>query len=310
MAKIAGTELEVFPLCLGGNVFGWTADERESIAVLDRYIEVGGNFIDTADLYGAGESESILGRWMLRRANRDFLVIATKVGMAAGFEGLSPSTIRGALDASLRRLQTEHVDLYYAHRDDPDTPLEETLEAFDGLIAAGKVSHVAASNYSAPRLARALEIANREGFARFVALQPQYNLVERSEYEGELAQVCAREGLSCVPYFALARGFLTGKYRPGQPVPGGPRAAGASAYLADPRGVAVLEALDAAATAHDTTVGAVALAWLLAQPSVLAPIASARTPEQLSALLPMADLTLSDAELARLGAAGAYVGAP
>jgi aryl-alcohol dehydrogenase (NADP+) len=304
MRRIAGTDLDVFPLCLGGNVFGWTADERESVAVLDRYIEVGGNFIDTADLYAGGESEAIVGRWMLARANRDWLVIATKVGMAAGYEGLSAANIRAAADESLRRLQTEHIDLYYAHRDDPDTPIEETLEAFDGLVRAGKVSHVGASNYTAPRLAEALGVADRRGFARFVALQPHYNLVERREYESELGDLVAREGLACLPYFALARGFLTGKYRPDGSTVDGPRASGARAYL-DARGTAVLEALDAVAAAHATTVAAVALAWLLAQPTVTAPIASARTPEQLTALLPMTELSLTADELDRLAVASA-----
>ncbi len=299
MRRIPGTELDVFPLCLGGNVFGWTADERESVAVLDRYIEVGGNFIDTADMYAGGESEAILGRWMLARANRDWLVVATKVGMASGLEGLAPATIRAAADGSLKRLQTEHIDLYYAHRDDPDTPLEETLGAFDELVRAGKVSHIGASNYGAPRLAAALAVSDREGYARFVAVQPHYNLVERREYESDLAGLCARENLGCLPYFALARGFLTGKYAPGVVVDS-PRAARAGAYLDAPRGIAVLEALDDVAKAHGTTVAAVALAWLLAQPTVTAPIASARTPEQLTGLLPMAELELSEADVARL----------
>lgn len=299
MRRIPGTDLDVFPLCLGGNVFGWTADERESVDVLDRYIEVGGNFIDTADMYGGGESEAILGRWMLKRANRDWLVIATKVGMAPGFEGLGAANIRAAADRSLRRLQTEHLDLYYAHQDDPETPLEETLEAFDGLVRAGKVTHIAASNYTAPRLAQALAISDREGFGRFAVLQPHYNLVERGDYEGDLADLCAREGIGCLPYFALARGFLTGKYRPGAPTPEGPRSARASSYLAG-RGGGVLEALDDIAVSHATTVAAVALAWLAAQPTVVAPIASARTPGQLTGLLPMTELELTEAELGLL----------
>jgi aryl-alcohol dehydrogenase-like predicted oxidoreductase len=302
--RIPGTDLDVFPLCLGGNVFGWTADERESVAVLDRYIEVGGNFIDTADMYAGSESETIIGRWMLARANRDWLVIATKVGMAPGLSGLGGATIRAAAEASLKRLQVEHIDLYYAHRDDPGTPLEETLGAFDELVRSGKVSHVAASNYSAPRLAQALAIADREGYARFVGVQPHYNLVERGGYEGDLADLCGREGLACFPYFALARGFLTGKYRPGEPAPAGPRASGASAYL-DRRGLAVLAALDEIAATRGTTVGAVSLAWLAAQPTVVAPIASARTPAQLTGLLPMAELGLSAGELERLDVASA-----
>ncbi|MGI8800729.1 MAG: aldo/keto reductase [Solirubrobacteraceae bacterium] len=301
MRRIEGTDLDVFPLCLGGNVFGWTADERESVAVLDRYIEVGGNFLDTADMYGGGESEAIIGRWMLARANRDWLVIATKMGMAPDLQGLSAATIHTAVDRSLTRLQTEHIDLYYAHRDDPDTPLEETLEAFDGLVRAGKVSHVAASNYGAPRLAEALEISRREGLTRFVAVQPHYNLLERARYEGELAGLVAGEHLACFPYFSLARGFLTGKYRPDAPAVESARAAGASAYL-DERGVAVLGVLDAVAAAHGTTVAAVALAWLLAQPTVTAPIASARTPAQLTGLLKMTELELDEAEVAALSA--------
>ncbi len=301
MRRIPGTELDVFPLCLGGNVFGWTADERESVAVLDRYIEVGGNFIDTADMYAGGESEAIIGRWMLARANRDWLVIATKVGMAPGLEGLAPATIRAAVDGSLKRLQTEHIDLYYAHRDDPDTPLEETLGAFDELVRAGKVSHIGASNYGAPRLASALETSDRAGYARFVALQPHYNLVERSGYERELVGLCERENLGCLPYFALAKGFLTGKYVEGAVVDS-PRAGRAREYL-DERGVAVLEALDGVARARGTTVAAVALAWLLAQPTVTAPIASARSPEQLTGLLPMSELELSAEELGRLTSA-------
>lgn len=302
MRRIGGTDLEVFELCLGGNVFGWTADERESVAVLDRYIEVGGNFIDTADLYASGESEAIIGRWMLARANRDWLVIATKVGMAAGFQGLSRATILAAADRSLRRLQAEHIDLYYAHRDDGETPLEETLGAFDELVRSGKVSHVGLSNYAAPRLAAALEIADREGFARPVVVQPHYNLMERRAYEGELRDLCAREGLACVPYFALARGFLTGKYRPGGVAVDSPRATGARAYL-DARGLRVLEALDAIAAARGTTVAAVALAWLAGAATVVTPIASARTPAQLTELLAMADLELSAAERERLTAA-------
>jgi aryl-alcohol dehydrogenase-like predicted oxidoreductase len=299
--KIDGTDLEVFPLCLGGNVFGWTADERASVDVLDRYIEVGGNFIDTADMYAGGESEAIIGRWMLARANRDWLVIATKVGMAPGFADLRPATIRASADRSLGRLQTDHIDLYYAHRDDPSTPVAETLGAFDELVRAGKVSHIGASNYGAPRLAEALEISDREGCARFVALQPHYNLMERDGYEGEIRDLCAREGLACLPYFALAKGFLTGKYRPGAPAVEGPRAERAGAY-ADERGIAVLAVLDEVAEAHGTTVAAVALAWLAAQPTVAAPIASARTPEQLTELLTMAELELSVAELERLAA--------
>ncbi|MBV9491274.1 MAG: aldo/keto reductase, partial [Verrucomicrobia bacterium] len=221
MAKIGSTDLDVFPLALGGNVFGWTANEQESAAVLDAYVAAGGNFIDTADMYSewapgnsGGESEAIIGRWMKARGNRDRVSIATKVGKLSRLSGLSAKTIRIGAEASLQRLQTDRIDLYYAHADDPETPLEETLGAFDALVREGKVRYIGASNYTAPRLAEALAVSKRHGFARFVALQQHYNLMERREYEGELATVVQREGLSSVPYFALAKGFLTGKYRP------------------------------------------------------------------------------------------------
>ncbi len=310
MTKIGTTALDVFPLCLGGNVFGWTADEAQSFAVLDAYAAAGGNFVDTADVYSAwvpghsgGESETILGRWMAARGNRDRIVVATKVGMLAGLTGLSPKTIRAAAEASLRRLRTDRIDLYYAHRDDPGTPLEETLAAFDALVREGKVRHVAASNYAAPRLAEALSISRRSGLASFVALQPNYNLVHRDEYEGDLAALCAREGLACFPYYALASGFLSGKYRPGAKVESA-RAGGASKHL-DAKGVRVLAALDAVAAGRGTAVSTVALAWLLDRPAVVAPIASARTPEQLAELLPAVSLRLTADEMRRLSEASA-----
>jgi aryl-alcohol dehydrogenase-like predicted oxidoreductase len=299
MQKIAGTELEVSPLCLGGNVFGWTADETASFAILDAYTEAGGNFVDTADRYAGNESERIIGRWLARRGRRDDIVIATKVGMAPDMEGLSAETIRAAAEGSLKRLGVDHIDLYYAHVDDPDTPLEETLGAFDALVRAGKVRHIAASNYGAPRLGEALMISDREGLARYAALQPHYNLVERDSFEGDLAALCVREHIAAMPYFGLAKGFLTGKYRPGGQEGDSPRAERARAYL-DDRGLAVLGALDEVAAAHDTTQAAVALAWLLARPAVVSPIASARSVEQLADLLPMADLRLTEDEVNRL----------
>ena len=309
MAKISTTDLDVFPLALGGNVFGWTANQEESFAVLDAYAAAGGNFIDTADMYSAwapgnsgGESETIIGRWMKARGNRDRMIIGTKVGMLEPLSGLSANTIPVAAEQSLGRLQTDRIDLYYAHKDDPKTPLEETLGAFDTLVREGKVRYIAASNYTAPRLAEALDVSKRRGFARFVALQPHYNLVERKEYEGELAEVVRREGLSAIPYFALAKGFLTGKYRPGTPEVKSARAAGASAYLNE-RGLKVLAALDEVAGAHHTTVAAVALAWLVAQPPVVAPIASARTTAQLADILRFVELRLSKEELRKLSAA-------
>ncbi len=303
------TDLQVFPLCLGGNVFGWTADEKTSFAVLDAYAAAGGNFIDTADSYSAwapgnsgGESETIIGRWLCSRGNRDRIVVATKVGRLPARKGLHAETIRAAAEDSLRRLGTDWIDLYYAHGDDdPSIPLEETLGAFDELVRAGKVRYVAASNYEAPRLAQALATSEREGLVAFSAVQPHYNLMER-EYERELAPLCAEKGLPCLPYFALARGFLTGKYRPGGPPVASPRAAGVAEYL-DARGEAVLAALDEVAAAHGTSQAAVALAWLRAQPTVLAPIASATSAEQLAELLASVELALGAGELERLDAA-------
>ena len=305
---LGSTGIAVSPLCLGGNVFGWTADEEGSAAVLDAYVTAGGNFIDTADGYGnwvegnpRGMSERIIGRWMAMRGNRDELVIATKVGRAQGMRGLAAETIRTGAEESLERLGTDRIDLYYAHADDPETPLEETMAAFDALVREGKVLNVAASNYTAPRLAEALRVSEREGLARYVALQPEYNLVSRSEYEGDLQELCVAEGLACMPYYALASGFLTGKYRAGGPDVESARAESARKHL--DRAGHVLAVLDEVAAAHSTTVSAVALAWLLAQPGVTAPIASARTPEQLAELLPMAALELSGEELGRLSAA-------
>jgi aryl-alcohol dehydrogenase-like predicted oxidoreductase len=309
---IPGTDLEISEICLGGNVFGWTADRDASFAVLDAFLDGGGNFIDTADSYSAfvpgnsgGESETAIGEWLAAHPGaREQVVIATKVGKHPDFMGLAPENIRAAADASLARLGTDHIDLYYAHEDDPNTPIEDTLAAFAALIEAGKVRHVAASNYSAPRLAEALEIAEREGLPRYVALQPQYSLVERGAYEGALMELCEREGLACIPYWGLARGFLTGKYRPGGPDVDSPRAAGAAAYLNE-RGIAVLEALDEVAAAHNAEVATVALVWLLGQRTVIAPIASARNVEQLAPLLAVPGLELSADELQRLTSASA-----
>jgi aryl-alcohol dehydrogenase-like predicted oxidoreductase len=307
MTKLGTSDLEVSRLCLGGNVFGWTADEETSFAVLDGYARAGGNFVDTADSYSAwveghsgGESETIIGRWLRSRGNRDGMVVATKVGMLPGADDLKAATVERAAEDSLRRLGVDHIDLYYAHQDDPDTPQEETLAAFDRLVRAGKVRHVAASNYTAGRLTSALAVSEREGFAKFVALQQAYNLVDRS-YEGELSRAVADHGLSSAPYWGLAKGFLTGKYRPGVAVESA-RAAGASKYL-DERGLRILDAVDEVAGNHGTTQAAVALAWLAEQPTVAAPIASARTAEQLADLVPALDLELKADEIAALSAA-------
>jgi aryl-alcohol dehydrogenase-like predicted oxidoreductase len=302
MANLGTTELDVFRLCLGGNVFGWTADEAESFAVLDAYAAAGGNFIDTADTYtrpNMGVSETIIGRWMAARGNRDDLVLATKVGSDGG---LSARNVREHAEGSLERLQTDRIDLYYSHKDDLDTPVEETLRAFDELVRDGKVRHIAASNLSGERLKESLDVSWREGLAEYVALQPHYNLMERERYEREYAPIVAEHNLACLPYYGLAKGFLTGKYRAGGPEVDSPRAAGALAYL-DARGERVLEALDEVAAGRAATVAAVALAWLSAQPGVVAPIASARSVEQLEALLPAVGLKLTDSELALLSGA-------
>ncbi len=307
MTLIPGTDLDVFDLCLGGNVFGWTADREASFAVLDAYAAAGGNFIDTADVYMArapgnsgGESETIIGEWMAARDNRDAILIATKVGKLAGLDNLRAETIRRAADASLGRLGVDRIDLYYAHFDDTETPLAETLGAFGELIDAGKVRAIAASNYSGARLTEALETAAREGLPRYVALQPHYNLMERA-YESDQRAVCAREDVACFPFYGLARGFLTGKYRPAGEDVDSPRAEAAKKYL-DKRGERMLAALDEIAAAHDAEPAAVSIAWLRQQDTVLSPIASARDTEQLKPLLASVSLTLSDDELGRLTA--------
>ena len=309
MARIGTTDLDVLPLNLGGNVFGWTADEAASFAVLDAFTEGGGSFVDTADVYSqwalgnrGGESEEVIGRWMAARGNRPDVVVATKVGKLESHLGTSRTVVREAIDASLKRLGTDYVDLYYAHADDPGTPLEETVAALGEVVAAGKARYVAASNFSAERLAEALRIADELGVARFVALQPHYNLVHRHEYEGPLAELAVREGLGVLPYSSLASGFLTGKYRDGGPAVDSPRAGSAARHL-DDRGRRVLAALDEVAAAHGTSVTAVSLAWLRVQPGVVAPIASARSTAQLPDLLAGARLELTTDELDALSAA-------
>ncbi|MEU3111053.1 aldo/keto reductase [Streptomyces albidoflavus] len=311
LRPLGNSDLDVFPLALGGNVFGWTADEAQSFAVLDAYAAAGGNFIDSADTYSSwvpgnegGESETVIGKWLASRGNRDEIVVATKVGGHPQFKGLSAPNVKAAAEESLRRLGTDRIDLYYAHFDDPSVPVEEIVTALDDLVKEGKVRAVAASNISPERLQESLDFADREGLARYVALQPHYNLVSRDTYEGPLQQVASRAGLAAVPYYALAAGFLTGKYRPGTTVDS-PRAAGAGQHLATERGQKVLAALDTVAEAHGAEVASVALAWLAARPTVAAPIASARTVEQLPALLAVADLTLTDEELSLLTVASA-----
>ncbi|MFB7088732.1 aldo/keto reductase [Streptomyces sp. NPDC056296] len=311
LRKLGSSDLEVFPLALGGNVFGWTADQGTSFAVLDAYTAAGGNFLDTADSYSAwvdgnsgGESETVIGEWLASRGNRGDVVLATKVSQHPEYPGLSAANIKAAADASLRRLGTDHIDLYYTHFDKPEVPVEEIIGALDELVKAGKVRHIAASNISAERLAESLAFSDREGLARYVALQPHYNLVSRDTYEGESRDLAEQAGLAAVPYYALASGFLTGKYRPGAAVDS-PRAGGAAKHLETERGRRVLAALDEIAEAHDAPVATVALAWLAAQPTVAAPIASARTVEQLPALLGVAELSLTEGEAGRLTEASA-----
>jgi aryl-alcohol dehydrogenase-like predicted oxidoreductase len=300
---LAGT----YPLCLGGNVFGWTIGEEESFAVLDAYVAAGGNFIDTADSYSVwyegnsgGESETIIGRWMALRGNRRDLILTSKVGQLTG---VTAAAVGSAVEASLRRLRTDYIDFYYAHIDDPDTPLAETLGALDALRSTGKVREIGASNYTAERLDEALDISEREGLARYSVIQALYNLLEREDFEGPLQELCVRRDVPCLPFFSLARGFLTGKYRPGAPVT---TRRGSFAWTDewDDRASRVLATLDEVARERRTTDSAVALAWLRAQPGVHAPIASARTVEQLQGLLPMVDLKLTADEVERLTRAG------
>lgn len=294
--------LDVFPLSLGGNVFGWTADQDASFAVLDAFRAGGGNFVDTADGYSAwvpgnhgGESETIIGDWMAARRNRDDVVVATKVATHPERKGLSAANIRAAAEDSLRRLRTDRIDLYYTHFDDESVPVEEIIGAMDGLKRAGKVREIAVSNISVERLEASLAVSDRDGLAKYVAIQPHYNLVHREEYEGERLEIARRHGLACVPYYALASGFLTGKYRKGQAVDS-PRAQGAGKYLETERGRKVLDALDAIAVEREVPVATIALAWLAGRPTVAAPIASVRSVEQLPAMLGAAELTLTGAE--------------
>ncbi|MCH4209241.1 aldo/keto reductase [Bifidobacterium sp.] len=309
--KVGNSDLEVFPLVLGGNTFGWTSDEATSRSVLDEYAAAGGNFIDTADVYSAwvpgnagGESETILGRWLAVRGNRDGMVIATKVSQHPQYPGLSAANVAAAADESLLRLGTDHIDLYYAHFDDRDTPLEETAEAFDALVKAGKVRAIGLSNYSAERIEEWFGIARENGFALPVALEPHYNLVHRADYERTLQPVAELEDMSVFPYYSLASGFLTGKYRSAADAQGKERQGGVSDYLNE-NGFALIDALAKVAKAHDVAIASVSLAWLLRRPQVTAPIASARTPEQLPALIAATRLSLGDEDVAALDEASA-----
>jgi len=300
LRTLAKTDLQISELCLGGNVFGWSADERQSHEVLNVYSELGGNFIDTADVYSewgeghvGGESETIIGSWLKSRSSTDEVVIATKVSKLSTRPGLGRANILAACDDSLRRLGRDHIDLYYAHDDDQETPLEETMAAFTELQQAGKIRFAAASNYSGARLREASVISKQHGFIEYSALQNHYNLLEREEYERDSVPALAELGIDGVPFFGLARGFLSGKYREGVQVES-VRASGVTKYTND-HGWAVLAKLDRLAKHHSVSVSAIALAWLRQQPSVAAPIASARTVEQLREI--MTHVNLSAAEL-------------
>jgi aryl-alcohol dehydrogenase-like predicted oxidoreductase len=313
--KLGNSGLEVAPLAFGGNVFGWTADESMSFKLLDAFVDAGFNLIDTADIYArwvsgnsGGESETILGRWLKRNGKRHQVLIATKVGseMGPGKKGLRKAYILTAAEDSLRRLQTDRIDLYQSHVDDPDTFMEETLEAYEQLIRQGKVRAIGASNFTAERLAQALTISKQHGWPRYESLQPRYNLYDRAEYETKLEPLCLENGLGVIPYFSLAMGFLTGKYRSeadqsksvrGQRV--------VKAFLND-RGLRILDALDAVARQHHSTPTAAALAWLMARPSITAPIASATSLEHLNEILGAATLELAPSSIEFLNQASAY----
>ena len=290
------TDLQVHPLCLGGNVFGWSANSEQSQAVLTEYESAGGNFIDTADMYSewhtgnvGGESEAIIGDWMRARGNRSEMVIATKVAKLSTRPGLSAANIAAAAEDSLRRLGTDYIDIYYAHHDDESIPLEESLTAFNELVKAGKVRYLAASNYTATRLEEALKISRELGMSEYLLLQPNYNAIVRDEYEGDLMATAVKEGLPVLPYFSLAAGFLTGKYQPGVEVDS--VRAGDMPDYKNERGWAILNALTEIAQQENTSIAGVALGWLRAQPGVATPIASARTPEQLAQILPVVELS-------------------
>jgi len=313
MRPLGRSGLEVTPLCFGGNVFGWTADEATSHRLLDAFVDAGFNFIDTADSYSrwvpgnqGGESETIIGTWLRSRRNRDKVVIATKVAseMGPGMKGLRPDYIRSAVEASLRRLQTDHIDLYQSHWDDPETPFADTLGAYKELIDQGKVRAIGASNLTAPRLREALDAA-RGGLPRYESLQPHYNLYDRAGFEAELAPLCRDEGLGVITYYSLASGFLTGKYRTAEDAGKSPRGGGIVSKYLNPRGHAVLAALDAVAARLGAKPAQVALAWLMARPGITAAIASATSLEQLGDLAAAARLRLDADAIAQLDAASA-----
>jgi aryl-alcohol dehydrogenase-like predicted oxidoreductase len=307
--KLGTSELTTPPLILGGNVFGWTADRTTSFAILDAFVAGGGRMMDTADSYSSwvpgnsgGESETIIGGWLSARGRREDVLIATKVGAEVfGGRGLARARITASVEGSLKRLRTDYIDLYFAHYDDPDTPFDETLEAFDALVRAGKVRAIGASNYSAERLRQALDASAARALTSYTVLQPEYNLAERDTFEGPLQELCVERGLAAVPYSALASGFLSGKYRSSDDAANRPRGGAVTRYLNE-HGLGVLQALEAVASEASATPAQVALAWSAAQPAVAAPIASASRVEQVEELLGATRLTLTADQLARLDA--------
>jgi aryl-alcohol dehydrogenase-like predicted oxidoreductase len=313
--KLGNNGPEVPPITLGGNVFGWTLSEADTFHQLDRAVEAGLNFIDTADVYSrwapghsGGESETILGKWFAKSGRRKDVILATKVGMDMGDDkkGLSPAYIAQAVDASLKRLQTDSIDLYQAHKDDEATPLEETLSAFDKLVEAGKIRYIGASNYTGARLAKAFEISRKNDLPTYVSLQPHYNLVERLPFESDLLPVVKKYQLGVIPYFSLAAGFLTGKYRKAEDAANAARGGMVKKYLNE-RGFAVVDALATIAEQHGSTPGQVALAWLLAQPGVTSPIASATSDKHLDDLIAAANLKLDQKSISELDEVSAPV---
>lgn len=310
--KLGNSGLEVSPLCFGGNIFGWTVDEATSFTLLDKFISAGFNFIDTADIYSkwvpgnkGGDSETIIGKW-LKRGNRNKVIIATKVGseMGPGKKGLKKAYILQAVEDLLKRLQTDYIDLYQSHIDDAETPLEETLEAYAQLIKQGKVRAIGASNYNAERLAQAVEVSKKLGYPGYQCLQPLYNLYDRADYETNLEPVCQKNGLGVIPYFSLASGFLTGKYRSENDFSKSKRGQGIKKYLNE-RGFRILKALDEVAKKHQSTPARMAVAWLMARPSITAPIASATSLEQLTDLIEATKLQLDSTSMEVLNQASA-----
>jgi aryl-alcohol dehydrogenase-like predicted oxidoreductase len=310
LRQLGRSPLQVAPLAFGGNVFGWSADESRSFELLDGFVDHGLNLIDTADVYSAwvegnegGESETIIGKWLKKSGKRDKVLIATKVAKWGRHPGLSPVNIREAVEDSLRRLQTDHIDLYQSHEDDPKVPLEETLRAFDDLVKTGKVRVIGASNFEATRLDDALKTSREHGLARYESLQPEFNLLDRKGFEDALQPLCVKENVGVISYYSLASGFLSGKYRSEADLEKSKARGGSVKKYLDARGHRVLAALDQVSEAHDATQAQVALAWVMAQPAIAAAIASATTLEQLGDLAKAATLSLSDAEIAALKAA-------